>query len=208
MADQSIWARLWALRGTSFSKSQQFAIGLMAFGAIIAVTLPLLLLAQHYRATAFMEVPGKIVWVEERCDLLAKDSSSFTTGRFERVRTTSCAEADLFLASNVDEEWRADRRTYVSLDYVASGIQQNVMLEATLFDLGELVPGGTVPLFVNPNDLDDVETGITMRNMILTALLAVASAGVAALGWFLFRWLTPELDIEDEGEDDQLSSIT
>jgi len=207
MNDMSIWARLWSLSGTSFSRLQQFAIALMAFGVIIAVALPLILLARHYRVTALMEVPAKVLWVEERCDLLARSSSGFTKGEYEFVRTTSCAEADMFLASNVDQEWQADRRTYVSLDYVASGIPQNVILEAKRFDLAGLVVGATVPLFVNPNDLDDVETGNTVRDTIVTALYSAASVGLAVLGWFLFRRLTPELDNKDDDQDDQASSI-
>ncbi|MFO1034647.1 MAG: hypothetical protein U1E15_11410 [Hyphomicrobiales bacterium] len=92
------------------------------------------------------------------------------------------------------------RQGAVTLGYTASGLPQSVTLAANRLDAEMLEVGKTVPVFVNPNRLGDVETANTRRNIIMTLLFALAGAGLAVLGGLLFRWLTPELRPgEEEG---------
>jgi hypothetical protein len=207
MADKSIWKRLWALQPDTFSLAQQSAILVTAFAALIAVGLPITVFGQRSRLADFMEVSAMIASVEERCDLFAKSESSFNPSGYDFIRTTSCPEANVFLASNAEEEWQIERKTLLSLDYVASGVPQTVTLDSRRFDMADVVPGGTVVLYINPNQLDEVETASTSRSLILTTILALASAAIAALGWIVFRMLTPELAEAGEDTDDQDSSI-
>jgi hypothetical protein len=95
-------------------------------------------------------------------------------------------------AAPVDPSGNAGLRT-VSLTYEASGVRQNVVLAAGRFDESTLVAGGTVLLYVNPNKIDEVETGPTTRNLLMTTIFTAVAAAMAIVGWTLFRWLTPEL---------------
>lgn len=94
------------------------------------------------------------------------------------------------------------REGSVTLDYTASGLPQTVTLATTRFDDDDLVIGNTVPLHVNPNKLGEVETENTWHTIVMTLIFTLISAGVAVLGGFLFRWLTPELQAEAEDFDD------
>lgn len=100
------------------------------------------------------------------------------------------------------EGWEVSRAGRVTLTYVASGLPQTVTLEANRFDPERLVLGNTVPLHVDPNHLGQVETETTWHTFLVTVMLTVAAVGVAVLAWLLFRWLTPEVqpDEDDDGE--------
>lgn len=201
MAGPSFLSRLWALRRLSFTRLQTFALGLLLIGAAMAFAFPMMLVVRQWRVETFMLVEARVTALEERCNLLGKT----VTGKFEVVKTTACAETEVFLSSNAADDWQVQREGFVTLDYVASGLPQSVTLAAGRFDAEKLVVGNTVPLHVNPNKLDEVETGTTWHNFLMTLLFAGLSAGMAVAGWFLFRWLTPELaptPATDDGDDD------
>jgi hypothetical protein len=197
MAGRSLAARLWGLRQVPFSAAQKFALVLMAVGATAAAALPLSLLLRQWQVEKFMQVEARVTAVDERCNLLGKAEN----GRFEFVKTAACAETQVFLSSNAAEDWQVTREGFVTLDYVASGLAQSVTLPAARFDAENVAVGRTLTLHVDPNHLDQVETETTWSGFLRTMLFTLVSAGVAALGWFLFRWLTPELQPDESGDD-------
>lgn len=199
----SFLSRLWALRQARFTKLQKFALGLVAIGAIMAVVFPMLLVVRQWRVETYMLVDATVKALEERCNLLGKTES----GKFEVVKTAACAETEVFLSSNAADDWQVQREGFVTLDYVASGLPQSVTLAAGRFDAENMVVGNTVPLHVNPNKLDEVETGTTWHNFLMTLLFAAISASMAVVGGMLFRWLTPELAAAAAAEDDDDDDI-
>lgn len=193
MARLPILSRLWALRQVKFTRLERFALALVVIGLATTLALPGMLLLRQWRVETFMEVQATVKALEERCNLLGKTVS----GKFELVKTTACAEADVFLASNAADDWKVTREGVVTLDYVASGLSQSVTLPTTRFDADSLKVGASVPLHVNPNRLEDVETETTWHNFIMTLVFTLIGAGMAVVGWLLFRWLRSGGTAED-----------